>query len=278
MTNNDNAALIQLRGVVQQLKTVGVTIPEDLASEIKGVDTLRVMTEQTRHDRDNAMRDLGQAPTQDLEKALREARLKWAESSVDAEFISRAEAIQQGRVSGAFYRNAGWFLEELTDKMNAVVDEYELNTLRLPPNLNEINPLWMTPEDQNSIEAFRSAVPILDSLWNPYKMVAVAVGHQYSIANKTDEGPSVAVAWLVSDVESSRDADALATDFRRLSQGVTSMERIRSLGIWGVISLSGFNIDICSPEEAEYRREFARNPASASAPPAKKRKAVLLNK
>lgn len=261
MSGNINSVTGQttrLKGLVQNLKSNGIKIPEDLAKEIKLLDSLRLVKDKRQADRVFALNALSNASADEFEELLGKAQDVWAVNEADAEFASRVEDIQYRRILGALYSASGSLMDDIADRVNGIVESFRLNEVSLPLDLAEFDVMRASTEDLNAINAYRQAVPSLNLLWASYKSIASEMGNDLGARELSS---ALDVAFLVSDVDTFNSARGLANQFEILRLGVESMKNISQLGIWGLVNLSGLNIEMSSISEAQHIRSQIQNPA-----------------
>lgn len=252
-----SSQVIRIRGIVQNLKNSGIKVPDELTQEIKLVDELRLEQDTKQAAQLSAMRNLTNASPTDFEAAFSAAKASWEESASAEQFVTQVQAIQYGRVRSALHAASNDLMSQIAGKVNQTVEVYRLNDVRLPESLPTFDVMSASTEDLDAISTYRQAVPQLQLLWGSYKGISNELDQDLSAREFSS---ALDVAFLVSDVETFHDARALANKFEVLRMGTVSMDKIRQLGIWGLVNLSGHNIEMKSLEEAFYLRGQAQAP------------------
>lgn len=247
----------RIRGLVQNLKSNGVTVPKELTDEIKLLDSLRLVADKKHAERESALDDLLQVPASDFEDALRNAQSLWEEGEPKNAFTSQVEAVQYRRVLGALMKASDGLMEQIGEKINQVVEDYKLNDVRLPQDLATFDYMRASTQDIEAITAYRQAVPVLNALWRSYKSIASALGQDL---NAKEWGSALDVLFLVSDVEDWYTAKDVAEKIPVLRLGLASMKNIEQLGFWALINMAGLHIEVKPLAEAQYNRAQAQNP------------------
>lgn len=257
--NSVTGQTTRIRGLVQNLKGNGIKIPEDLTNEIKLLESLRIVKDKQQANRVSALNDLSQVSADDFEDQLAKAQDLWTGNDAGTEFISRVEEIQYRRILGALYNASGSLMGDISTKVNGIVEHYRLNEVSLPLNLATFDVMRASTEDLNAINAYRQAVPSLNLLWTSFKSIGSELGHDMSAREFSS---ALDVAFLLSDADTFDSARNLANQFEVLHLGVESMKNIQQLGLFGLVNMSGLNIEMSSISEAQYTRSQIQNPAA----------------
>ncbi|MDX8047857.1 hypothetical protein SK571_00555 [Lentzea sp. BCCO 10_0798] len=251
------AQAVLTRGIVQMLRNAGITVPAELANEVKLINSLQILRDKRQTKKQNTLDSLLSISASDFESGLEKAYEVWTEESPESEFEGKVNTVLNQRIVGALYSAHGRILGDITDKMNQVVTDFQLNEVQLPSSLlGDFNYMRASRAEVEAISAFRDAAPVLDSLWRPYKAVATPLGHDLA---GIEYSSALDLVFMLSDVDNFYDAQVLAQGFNTLRMNMDSMKHIQGLGLWGVIHLSGHRIEIRSIAEAQFRRGEIQN-------------------